>query len=431
MSNNPRRHISALRPALVAIGLVLVLIASGSAVTWHKGDAMQLSNLHRLDDDLFAMASTVVIDGYIDGDLMSFANDVTHNGEITGSVNVWAYHYLQNGKVGGAVRAGGYNVTVDGYVGRSVIAFGNEVRLGSRAMVRRELLMRGNHLTVAGMVMGAADLAGSRVEITGQIDGDVQIKAEKIRILPPAIIKGNLIYNSEADLDIDSLGGVTILGSVSRRVSEVQPEDEKSTLGRDIILTLSKMAAAFLLGIILIQLFERYARQSCRQLRTRPSVATAAGFLAMLISLFSVVVLLMSGLLLIVGYSMVSGENAVIGSILAIFSIIMIPLTSFASVTGGVLFYAGKITIAMLLGYLIVRLFKKQPAVLSKTQLLVGLIALTALVSLPYLGIVLYILASIVGAGAIVLGVRHCRPEAVQSDRAVDSPGNSIGPPGQ
>lgn len=402
--------------ALIILAACLILVGSGQAVTFHKND-VHLSNLHRMDDDLFAMTSTVVIDGFIDGDLMSLASDVTHNGEITGSANVWAYHYLQNGKVGGAVRVGGYSVAIDGYVGRSIMAFGKEVRLGSHAMVRRDLMMRGENVIVSGTVMGSADLGGERVEVTGQIDGDLIIEAKNIRIIPPAVIKGDLICNSDAIMEIDSLGGVTILGKVSRRVDEAKPDgEEESTLARDIILTISKTAAAFLFGVILIHLFGKYARQSYEQLKSRPAVATAAGFLAMLVCLLSTVVLLLSVLLLMVGYAMVSGDNAVVGSLLSIFSIIMIPVTSLVSVTGAVLFYTGKITLAMLLGYHIVALAKKDPVVLSKTQLLVGLAVLTAFVSLPYVGTVLYILASVIGAGAIVLGVRRGSSHGPQAD---------------
>ena len=92
-------------------------------------------------------------------------------------------------------------------------------------------------------------------------------------------------------------------------------------------------------------------------------------------------------------------------------SLLMVPITGFITVSGGVLFYSGKVIFALLVGYLLVRMIKPGATYLSRFQLLLGLIVLWLTFAIPYIGLLIYLVVSIVGAGAIVLGVKYCRRE--------------------
>jgi len=59
----------------------------------------------------------------------------------------------------------------------------------------------------------------------------------------------------------------------------------------------------------------------------------------------------------------------------------------------------------------LVKKIKKNPVLLSKTQLLLGLIVLAIIFAIPYLGIVLYLIGSMAGAGAIILAIRKVKFE--------------------
>ncbi|MCH7948542.1 MAG: hypothetical protein IIC66_12180 [candidate division Zixibacteria bacterium] len=66
---------------------------------------------------------------------------------------------------------------------------------------------------------------------------------------------------------------------------------------------------------------------------------------------------------------------------------------------------------ALFIGMFLVRKLKKNPALLSKTQLMLGLIVLAIILAIPYLGILLYLLGSMTGAGAIILAIRKIKFE--------------------
>ncbi len=391
--------------AFVAVG------ATGVAAGMQNDDRVHISNLHRIDDDLYAFAQTVTIDGSVKGDLIAFAYEVSHNGEVGGSVNAFCYRYAQAGRVLGSVRAFANIAAINGHVNRSVLLLGNDLSIRKGAKVMKDAAMYGNIATVDGFVDGNLTFKGSTIYLTGIIKGDVELEAEKITITAPAVIKGNLTYTCKDEAKIDLESGVVIEGETVWNLPEDKEDQETSGFLKSSIFTISNMLAAFLFGVILLALFSKYAKESFSQCQTRFTICFATGILTFLIVLLSIIILMFSLSFVLIGLAVVADNGAGLGAMILIFSILLIPITSFASVSGGVLFYSGVVMTAAMLGFMVARAFSRQAVPLGKMQLLVGLIILSALFLIPYVGTVVYIVASLTGAGAIVMGIRHCRRE--------------------
>ena len=150
-------------------------------------------------------------------------------------------------------------------------------------------------------------------------------------------------------------------------------------------------------------------------------MAVASGFITFLAAVASIVLLIISLLLFLIGMIMIKGDPAVLGALILIFSIPLLPIFSFASLSGALLFYTGKIVMATMVGYWIIRILKSNPAAMSKSQLLLGLIILMLLFCIPYAGTILYLLACITGSGAIILGIRKCRRDNNVSETVVST----------
>ncbi|MFQ6007354.1 MAG: hypothetical protein ACE5K8_00220 [Candidatus Zixiibacteriota bacterium] len=405
--------------SILTTAAVLALpFARYTQATSIQGDGnIHISNLHEIDDDLYAFGENVTVDGLIKGDLVVGARDVFINGEVTESENIICYKLHHTGFVHNSLRAFANTITIDGRVGRSLMFFGYDCRIGKGASIERDVTIGGYSARLEGTVGGKATIWADRIYLSGEIEGDVELEGKQITISPPTTIKGNLTYTSEKEIDIDPSAGVTVLGKTEWKQPEQKPEKEhedKAGAGlRDVVFEVSKLLAAFLFGIIVILVFRRYARESFEQLRTRFAVSVAAGFLTLLIVIGAVLILLVSVVFILIGLALISGNLAPVGALVLVLSILMVPITSFAAVSGGIVFYSGKILFALLVGYLLVKLFKSQPALLGKGQLLLGLIVLTLLFAVPYVGFLIYLLVTIIGAGGIVLGIKSCRP-AVQ-----------------
>lgn len=400
-----------------AVALTLLLAGGVRTTIMQTGDDIHISNLHHINDDFYAFGQNITVDGLIEGDLVAGGYEVFTNGDVTESQNVFAYRLHHTGTIGNSLRAFVNTAEIDGHVGRSVMILAYDTRIGKGAMIERDVHIGGYSARLEGTVGGKATVRADRIYISGEIRGDVDIEGKHITLSPPTVIKGNLTYTSQEELKIDSTTGVTVLGETRWKKPERKEEDEKEKGGlalRSVVLQVSKLLAAFLFGIIVIYVFKRYAQESFNQLRTRFAVSVALGFLALLIVIAAVVILLVSVVFIIIGLSLISGNLAPVGAIVLILSILTVPIASFVTVSGGIVFYSGKILFALLLGYLAVKILRAEPVVLGKGQLLLGLIVLTVLFSIPYVGFPLYLLITIIGAGGIILGIKNCRPASDQ-----------------
>ncbi len=401
------------RSVLKAFGTIVVLTMSLATVTaygstFRSGDDVHISNLHKIDDDFYASGNKIQIDGTITGDVTAGSYQTSINGEIGGSANLAGRYADHSGRILGSLRFAGERIMINGFVGRSVIAFGSEIITGQGAVVQKDFTVSGNDVTLNGLILGDVECAAARTRIAAQIEGDLLLKGGKTTVAPQAVINGNITYVAEEENALELEGGVTVTGEVIWKKPEAATEEDTSYLV-DITFKFASLFAAFLFGVIAIKLFRPYAEESFSQLRKRLSVALAAGVLGLLILAFCILVLVLSLIAMLIGTVMLSGDYAVVGILILVLSILMVPISSFVSVSGGIILYSGKIIVGLLVGYLIIRLWRPDAKVLSKSSMLLGLFVLTLIFTLPYVGFLLFFLTTITGAGAIILGIRHCR----------------------
>ncbi|UCG61393.1 MAG: hypothetical protein JSV52_13890 [Candidatus Zixiibacteriota bacterium] len=407
---------------LTAVVFMLITACSSWAVNFEMEDNVHISNLHRIDDDLIAWGSNVTVDGLIEGDLITGGHTVNTNGHIRGSESVLAYKFHHTGHIDGSLRSFVYFLELDGSVGRSVLASGDDIRVGEKAIIGKDLILLGTTIHCDGLVKGSADLTGGDIVLSGTIHGDAAICGGKIKILAPAVIRGDLTYSARTKDALEVAPGVTILGETIFKAKDDNGGHAADSRWTAAIVQISKILAAFLFGVILLFLFNKYAVEAANQLRQRLAVATATGLLSMLIVVVSLLILIISGAFVLIGW-IVASTDAAAGAIVLSLSILMVPITSFITVSGAVLFYSGKIIVAVVLGYFLIKLIKPGAVYLSRIQLLLGLIVLTIAFALPYLGFLIYLALSTIGAGAIVLGIKYCRRDMNQAAAPVPEPG--------
>lgn len=409
--------------------------AASQASTFKSADDLHISNLHIIEDDFYGAGERIRIDGTIKGDLLAMGNSCTIQGTVMKSANVGARNIHHSGHIVGTLRAFGETVTINGKVDGSVVSAGRVLKINQGAVIDRDVNLYGEEVSIDGIVIGKAHIRAGRVYISGTVQGDVDIEADRLSISPPAVINGNLIYTSEQEASIDA-DGVTILGEVTWKLP-TEPEDGKdgSSFLAEIAMQTSNLLAAFLFGIIILRLFRPYAEESFDQLRNRMTVSLAAGFLGILVVAGCVVVLFTSLVAALVGAILISSDQALVGSLVVIVPTLLIPITSFVTVSGGIILYSGQIMVACLVGYGLVRFGRREAATLNAWSLLLGLVVITIFFAIPYLGFLLFLTATLAGSGAILLGIKTCRKENRTSNIGSESSSSSLplpeAPPGQ
>lgn len=405
--NYLRIHLSSGRLALCLLLLALLSAPVAVGSVFKHEDNLEISRLHTIDDDLYAYANRMTIDGSVTGDALLFVSNCDINGEINGSLHLFTQNGRHAGSIDGSLRAFSLNTTISGYVGRSVEALSMVFDMRTGSVVGRDLNVMGEDITVNGTVRGDAYLRADKIRIEGTIEGNARLFADTIVIAPPAVIQGDLTFQTKSESALVIEPGVTILGSRTWQPKEIAQEDEGFDFS-SLILKLSGLLAAFLFGIIVVRIFRPYANEAYKQLRTRLPAAIATGAVSVLGLAISLLILVLSLLGLLVG-TVLAGKatGAVFGAPVVIVTILLLPITSFLSVSGLIMFYSGKIIAAFVVGGVLSR---SQESPLRAGRLLLGLAVLTLLFAIPYLGMLIYFFVGIVGAGAIVLGIRHCQP---------------------
>jgi cytoskeletal protein CcmA (bactofilin family) len=402
-----RRHTA----VLVAILTCLVWwSASVYASTYQGGKNVVISNLHVIDDDLYVYTNFLTVEGIINGDLSAFAYDARIQGQVTKAINVIGRSVLHTGRCEGTLRSVAGLLAIDGTVGGSATALGRVINLNKGAVIERDFWALGETINIDGIIRGKVLARGQDISITGQIAGDVNLHCENLYIRPPAVISGNLTYYCDNPAVIDS-AGVTITGTIKQEKPKAKDTDAGSALARTVALRISGLCAAFLLGMILVRLFRPYAEASYHQLTTRFTMSLAAGLLLLGVIALSVIILGMTLLSGVVGKILISSGNAgaVFGAVLLVFAILMLPISSFFALSGAICFYSGRIIVALFLGAFIMRQFRSGQYLPGFAAMFVGLVALSLSFMIPIVGVLVYLLVAAIGAGAILLGVRHCR----------------------
>ncbi|MFH1374697.1 MAG: hypothetical protein ABII79_12960 [bacterium] len=409
---------------------ISVLLAASllQASEFQTGKSIHISNLHHIEDDLYAWAETITIDGTIQNDLVAGAYTVDINGQVNGSENIFAYKFDHTGIAGNSLRAFANTIDINGRIAGSALLMGNSIHIGKGAEIKRDLTVTGNFIRIDGLVGGDVIINGSKTIISGEIIGNVSVEGDELRIVPPAVIRGDLRTCCIEDILIDTASGVTIMGEIvcEQAADKTEKEDESSGVISTAAMSTARILAAFLFGIIALLLFRRWTTESLDQLRSRFSVSIAAGFLLLLVAGTAIVVLVIALILLLAGLVIVSGNLAPLGTLVLTLSILIVPISSFVAVSSGVILYSGKVIFAFLVGHLLVRLINPNAAVLGKGQLLLGLIVLALLFAAPLIGILIYLLVSIAGAGAIVLAIRKSRRQNNQTPRQNAAPSGQV-----
>lgn len=407
---NTRFHLPHRLIGLIVLTLstVFLLALNSDGSIFKKGKYVDISNLEQYDDDLYVYANKLTLQGEVSGDLTAFCYRVDLMGGVGQSANLFCQSLYVKGKVSGSLRTLSQNVSIDGYISRSMIGIGENISLNPGSVVEKDVTLYCATADLAGTVRGNAGISCNRVVISGVVTGDVKIEAREIEIVAPAVITGNLTYISDQEAKIETDKGVSIAGQTTWK----KPEEKKAASGHEnltrFLLRISAALAAFIFGLIVVRIFRPYAEESFTQLRTRFSVSIAAGVLGLIALAVCIVILVLAMAFMIVGWVLVTSDLAPVGSIILVFSTLMIPISSFLGITGGVILYSGKIVVAMLIGWLIMSRARADANPLSKGGLFLGLLVLALLFFIPYIGTLLYIIVSVIGSGAILLGIKNC-----------------------
>lgn len=200
--------------SFVGGSLLIGIAAPAMAVETSNSEFMIVPEDEVFPEDLYAGVIRVVIDGTLDGDLVAFAaEEVVINGTVTGTVTAIAPSVTVNGRVGQSLRASGSSLSVSGEVGGDVVAAVARAELFPDSSIDGDVLLWAWDASALGVVEG--DVTGSqrRLDLAGDVGGDVDISVSHLSIVDSLRVSGDLGYRSEStaeNVDRAEVGGTVV-----------------------------------------------------------------------------------------------------------------------------------------------------------------------------------------------------------------------------
>jgi hypothetical protein len=269
--------------------------------------------------------------------------------------------------------------SVDVRVGGNLKVFGARVVIGAQTQVTGEAVIGGADVVFAGTIAGPAEFLGDAVRIDGRITGPVRVRARSVTIGKNAVIDGAVVFETFADPTIEE--GATVRGRqtvTQPQVPEVGPGQIFAALAG---VFLFAIGAGLVLGIVLLIAARSFVERAIERMRTAPAQSALVGLAVLILVPVVAVVLMMT----------------IVGIPVGLLILLAFPLT---------LFSAGVLAAFGLADWLMNRDRLPRSWGGRLLFLIVGLIVLVLIGLVPILGFITWVLALLIGLGALWQAMR-------------------------
>jgi cytoskeletal protein CcmA (bactofilin family) len=336
------------------------VIADGHVNVWAAGAIVSVRGSVR--EAIHACGAEVDIDATAGGDVYGCGAIVT-----------------VKGTVGRDLFAGSARTSVDARVAGNLKVAGARVIIGPQTEVRGETTVVGAEVVFAGTSQGPATFHADSIRIDGRIAGDVLVRARSVTIGKDAVIEGAITFETFSDPLIEP--GATVRGRQTVTTPQ-PPEVGPGAVFAALIGTfLFAIGAGLVLGILLLIFARPFVERAIDRIRTAPVQSALVGLAVLiLVPLIALIVMV-----------------TVVGIPIGLLMLLAFPLT---------LLSAGVLAAFGLSDWLMNRSRSQRSWGGRVLLLLVGLIILTVIGLIPILGFVTWVVALIVGLGALWQAIR-------------------------
>lgn len=416
---------------VLAVTPIFALVGVVYAGDFRGGDQVIIGEDEVINDDLWVGASRLVVDGTIKGDLYAAAQDIVINGTVEGDVVCGAQFITINGTVADNVFGGGMSLSLGSgaSVGHNVLFGGFSLKAEPGSRIGHDVLMGGYQAQLSGDIAQDLRAGLGALELNGKVGRDVKVEvgaAEEgpsptaffagmpVEVLPlglhiadSASIGGELTYTSESKGQIAS--GAQIRGGVAYEMKPPAARrrpDTVNVLGMGIVAWLARVIGTFvallIVGALVLWLLPEATRRVTDVLQAKPWPSLGWGCLTEIVVFVGVPL----AVAVVIIMALISGA-VTLGQLAG--TVMSLGLTTVSLLTASfslVAVYVTKVVVAFLVGRLILKQVQPSWAERWFWPLLLGVILFVILRAIPFLGALISFVVTLIGLGAIVLGLR-------------------------
>jgi cytoskeletal protein CcmA (bactofilin family) len=370
------------KPGLRLLIVMLMLSLPSFALERRHGEFVTVPASETVDDTLLATGNTVRVEGVVNGDLLAFGRTVEVRGTVKGDLVSFAKRTVVSGTVEGRIYNFSRSLDLDGQLGHSIYGFAQSLRVNDRGHVGDGIVVAAGDVSLEGEVKRSVDiLTSGNADVSGSIGRDLTMAGVSLTLTNTARVGGNLSARVHQLKEVHIADGATIAG---KREIQAQVRKSQFTRPRFYFHQAVWFAAAMLVGWLGLVLFPGFFRATTQ--------AVGSGWLSLGLGV---------GVLAAVPVAMVVAAITLIG--------IPISLMLFAVYLAAI--YLAKVWVGAFLGRILLN-----PSGATKGDwllgLLVGLLILTIVGFVPYLG-------GLVRLGVVCLGLGAFAGQLYRASRPV------------
>jgi hypothetical protein len=370
-----------LRPNGLCVMVLLAFSMPSHALERRHSDFITVAANETVDDTLLATGNTVRVEGVINGDLLAFGRNVEVRGTVKGDLVCWAQRTEISGTVEGRIYNFSREFDLDGQLGHSLYGLMQYVRVADRAHVGEGILAGAGDISLEGEVKRSVNIFTSNADVSGIVGRDLSMTGGRLSVSNTARIGGNLSARVRHLNDVHIADAATVVG---KRDIQLRVRKSNFVRPRFYVHQAIWLAAALLAGWLGLLLFPSFFRATTQ--------AVGSGWFSL-------------GL----GIAILAGVP--VAMIVIAITLIGLPISLMLLAVYLAGIYLAKIWVGAYLGRILLK-----PSGTSKGDwvlgLFVGLLILTAVGFIPYLG-------GLVRLGVVCLGLGAFAAQLYQASRPV------------
>ena len=373
---------------MLAFMLTLLGVSTVSAADFRTDTTITIGAGEVIEDDLYLLGTTIIIDGTVNGDVLAAGNTIKINGTVNGNVHLAGQDVTISGTVsqGARVVANSFFL-MSGSVDEDLLIIGNTIAISSDGVVGRDLILTISTLTLDGTVERRVAGVAEKVTHNGSVGAEVDISVEDLVITDDASIGGGLIYRSEKEAEIAS--GAEIGGEIAGEMVEEAIDIDLGVAFDPIIVGIVGLITAAIYGTVLLLAFPRLTVTASNQLLQNPFMSIAMGIVFLIV--------------------------VPIAAILVMITVVGIPLGLISLLLYGIALFSAQVFVSLTIGRLILSFFADgNRRLVQFLGLLIGLLILFGFSFIPYAGPWVPLVVVILGFGGLMMAIGRLRHEPVR-----------------
>jgi cytoskeletal protein CcmA (bactofilin family) len=359
------------RPRQPGMRLLIVLLAlslPGLSLERRHSEIVTVRASETVDDTLWASGNIVRVEGVVNGDVLAFGGTVEVRGTVKGDLVSFAKRIVISGTVEGNIYNFSNSLDLDGQVGHSLYGLMQSLRVNDSGRVGEGVVVGAGDVSLEGEVKRSVNIYAGTADVSGSIGRELAMAGDNLTLTNTARVGGNLSARVRHLANVHIADGATITGSREIRVRG----DGRFTRPVFYFFAAIWLAAAMLVGWLILILFPGFFQASAQ--------AVGSGWRS-----------------LVLGIAVLAGVP--LAMILLAVTLVGLPASIILLMAYLVAIYLAKIWVGAFLGQM---LLKPVGATRSDWMLglLLGLLILTVVGYIPYLGALLRLVMDCLGLGA-------------------------------